>query len=184
MILFPKLISTIGKEEMELASINLPHDLILKAQSENTYDESSHIYLMPHNINERYYTINDCLLCYKNQYTCYGNIKEIFKNQKTTIFLNIDMIPPKYKYIEVFKMNHKRGDILDFYIAERVVKINSSKTKILFGYTMKCPKGISNIHIGTLAKTDSKEWKFYPKMDVNKTQSEIVKQYLDEFQDY
>lgn len=165
-------------KELEIASENLPNNLICRCQCDNSNDVNSDIYLFPHNNEEGIFTLEHHILSLGNVQN-FGSLTYAPYNQKTNIFLNLEKIPDYYDFVEVYKFHHTDGEDLDFFVGEN---INNNPVRVLFGYTMIGIKNYpANIHIGTFGKTDS-GWKFYPKMkDTKLSQLEILQKYFDEY---
>lgn len=176
MIWFPELRSTIGTGEIETASIDLPHHLVIRSQAAN-YSKDCGFMMFPHDIENNFYTLENYILSYEQDETYYGHLNFAQINSKTTVDLNLDNIKQYYRYVEVFQFNYMQGDV-DFFVAEKNLN-DSSKPNVLFGYTSNLKAGTKHLHIGTFARIDDDRWKFYPKMDTSRSQLEIIETYLD-----
>lgn len=177
MILFPEWKSTIkGEDELEKVSMNLPDNLIIRIQSDGTFEYECAIYVIPHNIENRLFA-HEYHMLYKGRYkTTFSELIYSPYKSKTTIKINLNQVPDEYNKIELIGFHQRKGESLDVFFADK------NDRNILFGYMFNYPEILCSIHIGTLAKTDENKWKFHPIMDTEKTQLELQQKYFDGFQ--
>lgn len=159
---------TAKKKELDAISINLPQIFSMQSLGTSEGKNKYHLYVIP-----KIYPIseNDMLLHKKNSKTNFGEFN-IYSKFSDRIKFKLDNICEKYKNFDIFCDTEKNTSILEMILAFE------GENFPVFGYK-KCNFYSKGLYwFGSITKTDSNDWKFYPKfLDCKISIDEIIQKY-------